>query len=424
MYNLKTMKFIDQVQIEVSAGKGGDGIISFRHEARVEKGGPDGGDGGHGGNVYFQGDTGLNTLLPFHMLKHIRGHDGQNGKSKNMFGAKGEDVVVKVPLGTLVYEGQNLLCDVTSEDKYLICKGGIGGHGNARFKSSRNTVPRICENGTLGERKHLTLELKVMADLGLVGKPCAGKSTLLKVLSNAKPKISDYDFTTLVPQLGLVKTYENHSFVIADLPGLIAGASQGKGLGIQFLKHIERCKVIAFVLDFGDPEKDPVADFKMLQTELQAYNLQLQKRTFLIVANKQDLPDFKTNLAKFQKTLKQYAIVAVSALAKTNLEQLKAKMYHLVSQTTNISFEPEIKEVFVELPEDFVINKLYEGMYEVSGQTIEAIYHKNPLNTYENILRFNKQIKDLGLWQALIDAGIKPGDTVRIQGYQFSWEAD
>ena len=200
-----------------------------------------------------------------------------------------------------------------------------------------------------------------------------------------------------MPQLGLVKTYENHSFVIADLPGLIAGASQGKGLGIQFLKHIERCKVIAFVLDFGDPEKDPVADFKMLQTELQAYNLQLQKRTFLIVANKQDLLAFKTNLAKFQKTFKQYAIVAISALTKTNLEQLKAKMYHLVSQTTNISFEPEIKEVFVELPEDFVINKLYEGMYEVSGQTIEAIYHKNPLNTYENILRFNKQIKDLGL---------------------------
>ena len=391
------MKFIDQVQIEVSAGKGGDGIISFRHEARVEKGGPDGGDGGHGGNVYFQGDTGLNTLLPFHMLKHIRGHDGQNGKSKNMFGAKGEDVIVKVPLGTLVYEGQNLLCDVTSEDKYLICKGGIGGHGNARFKSSRNTVPRICENGTLGERKHLTLELKVMADLGLVGKPCAGKSTLLKVLSNAKPKISDYDFTTLVPQLGLVKTYENHSFVIADLPGLIAGASQGKGLGIQFLKHIERCKVIAFILDFGDPEKDPITDFQTLKSELETYNLKLLEKTFLIVANKNDLESFASNLKKFQTHYPDYEVVAISALNQNNLDQLKQKIFELAQKASLINLEENNDEVFIELEEDFFVDKIHEGLYEVSGKKIEQIYHKIPLTTYENILRFNKKIRDLGL---------------------------
>ena len=416
------MKFIDQVEIEAIAGKGGNGIISFRHESRIEKGGPDGGDGGDGGNIYFQGDTGMNTLLSLHMLKHIRGNDGQNGRSKNMYGAKGKDVIIKVPCGTLVYENNRLICDVVDDQLYLVCKGGKGGHGNTRFKSSRNTVPKVCENGTPGEQKQLLLELKVMADVGLVGKPCAGKSSLLKVISNAKPKVSDYDFTTLVPQLGLVQTYDHQSFVVADLPGLIAGAAQGKGLGIQFLKHIERCKVIAFVLDFGDPDKDPISDFKTLKSELETYNLKLLDKTFLIIANKNDLEGFAKQLKRFTKKYPDYEVVEISALNQSNLDQLKLKMFQLAQQAPAINLEETSDEVFIELAEDFLINKIHEGLYEVSGIKIEQIYHKIPLTTYENILRFNKKIRDLGLWKALIDAGIQSGDTVRILNYQFVWE--
>ena len=418
------MKFIDSVNIEVIAGKGGDGIISFRHEHRVEKGGPFGGDGGDGGSVYFQGDSGMNTLLPIHIMKHIRGNDGQNGMTKNMYGAKGEDVIIKVPYGTLVYENDRLICDVVDDNKYLIAKGGKGGRGNSKFKSSTNPAPKICENGTPGEKKNVKLELKVMADIGLVGLPSAGKSTLLKLLSNAKPKIADYPFTTLVPQLGLVK-YKDKSFVISDLPGLIEGASQGKGLGIRFLKHIERCRVIAFVLDFGDENKDPITDFETLKKELSDFNEKLLEKSFLIIANKNDLPAFDKNYEKFTNKYPELKIISICALNYDDLDLLKSEMYKLYEESKDIPIMNKVvNEVYVKLEDDFVITKLYEGMYEVSGKEIENVYLRNPLNTYENILRFNKKIKDMGLWKALIDKGIQEGDTVRILGYQFTWEND
>ena len=420
------MKFVDQVELEATAGKGGDGIISFRHESRIEKGGPDGGDGGAGGHIYFQGDPGMNTLLPLHLLKHIRGHDGANGRAKNMYGAKGKDVIVKVPCGTLVYEAGELVCDVVDSQRYLVCRGGRGGHGNTRFKSSRNTVPRVCENGILGQKRRLLLELKVLADVGLVGKPCAGKSSLLKVLSNAKPKVSDYDFTTLVPQLGLVQTSDDNSFVIADLPGLIAGASQGKGLGLQFLRHIERCKVIAFIIDFGSATANPSADLQTLRAELAAYDWRLLDKALLVVANKCDLPEFPTHLAQFQHQHPEVEVVAISALAHRHLEHLKRRLFEIQMQATpplsNVPAATE--ELFVQLEPDFTIDKPHEGLYEISGAKVETIYQRIPLTTYENILRFNKKLKDLGLWQALIDRGIAPGDTVRICNYQFSWEDD
>ncbi len=415
------MKFIDQVNIEIIAGKGGDGIISFRHEHRVEKGGPFGGDGGDGGSVYFQGDSGMNTLLPIHILKHIRGNDGQNGMTKNMYGAKGEDVIIKVPYGTLVYEGDKLVCDVIDDNKYLICQGGRGGRGNTKFKSSTNPAPKICENGTLGQRRNVRLELKVMADIGLVGLPSAGKSTLLKLLSNAKPKIADYAFTTLVPQLGLVK-YKNKSFVIADLPGLIKGASEGKGLGIRFLKHIERCRVIAFVIDFGDESKDPIKDFEILKNELIKFNKKIIEKSFLIIANKNDLEAFNSHYKKFINKYKNLNIIDICALNFKDIDLLKKKMYEIYEQSKDVVIEKPANEIYVTLDDDFVVKKLYEGMYEVSGKLIEEVYQRNPLNTYENILRFNKKIKDIGLWKALIDKGIQHGDTVRILGYQFTWE--
>ncbi|MGL5205119.1 MAG: GTPase ObgE [Metamycoplasmataceae bacterium] len=417
------MKFIDQATLEVIAGKGGNGIVSFRREARVAFGGPDGGDGGNGGSVYFQGSSGMNTLLTLHILKHVRGEDGESGGPKNMYGARGKDVVIKVPYGTLVFEGEKLLHDIIDDKKYLIAKGGRGGHGNTRFKSSKNNAPKISENGTFGEIKNIRLELKVMADIGLVGKPSVGKSTILGILSNAKPKIADYHFTTLVPQLGLVKHFEN-SFVIADLPGLIEGASQGKGLGIRFLKHIERCKVIAFILDFGDLNRNPIKEFEVLKQELNSYNLKLLEKSFIIIANKMDLPDFQTNYKKFVMKYPDLPIVKISAITKKNIDQLKEEMYKIYLHAKNIVLEEQKDEVFVTLDEDFKITKLYEGMYEIEGKTIEDIYHKIPLNTYDNIIRFNKKVKDIGLWKALIDQGIQKGDTVRILGYQFTWEDD
>ncbi|MGL4252000.1 MAG: GTPase ObgE [Metamycoplasmataceae bacterium] len=417
------MKFIDQSTLEVIAGRGGNGIVSFRREARVAFGGPDGGDGGDGGSVYFQGSSGMNTLLTLHIMKHIRGEDGESGGPKNMYGARGKDVVIKVPYGTLVFEGEKLLHDIVDDQKYLIAKGGRGGHGNTRFKSSKNNAPKISENGTFGETKNIRLELKVMADIGLVGKPSVGKSTILGILSNAKPKIADYHFTTLVPQLGLVKHFEN-SFVIADLPGLIEGASLGKGLGIRFLKHIERCKVIAFILDFGDLSRDPIKEFEVLKKELNSYNLKLLEKSFLIIANKMDLPDFEINYQKFLKKYPKLPIVKISAIKKENIDRLKEEMYKTYLEAKNVVLEEQKDEVFITLEEDFKITKLYEGMYEVEGKTVEDIYHKIPLNTHDNIIRFNKKVKDIGLWKGLIDQGIHKGDTVRILGYQFTWEDD
>lgn len=417
------MKFIDRVKIEVIAGKGGDGVISFRHEHRVEKGGPFGGDGGNGGSVYFQGDSGMNTLLPIHILKHIRGKNGQNGMTKNMHGANGEDVIIKVPYGTLVYENEQLICDVIDNKKYLIVKGGVGGRGNSRFKSSSNPAPKICENGTLGEKKIVDLKLKVMADIALVGLPSAGKSSILKLLSNAKPKIANYPFTTLVPQLGLVQYYE-YSFVVADLPGLIEGASLGKGLGIQFLNHIERCLVIVFVIDFGDENKKPIEDFELLKNELSQFNKKLLDRTFLIVANKKDLPTFEINFEHFTKQYPELNVVAISALNFDDLDLLKQKMYQAYQNAKEIVKEVPTKELYVKLEEDFVVKKIHEGLFEITGKEIESIYLKNPLNTYDNILRFNKKVKDIGLWKELINQGIQEGDTVRIFDYEFTWEEE
>lgn len=418
------MKFIDSTHIKVSAGKGGDGVVSFRHEYRIERGGPDGGDGGKGGNIYFKGDTGMNTLLQLHLTKHIRGFDGVNGGSKNMTGAGGKDSIITVPIGTSVYENDKLLVDIVDDQKYLIVKGGIGGKGNTRFKSSRNLAPKIYENGTKGESKELILKLKVMADIGLVGKPSAGKSTLLSVISNAKTKVGDYDFTTLIPQLGLVRSYDN-SFSAADLPGLIAGAASGKGLGIRFLQHIERCRVIGFVLDFGSESKNPIEDFETLKTELSGYNLKLLEKTFLIIANKMDMEIFESNYKKFIKKYPKLPIVKISAITKNNLEELKSKMFKLIQEAKNISIEKEEKdEVFIEMKSDYEIVKKHEGLYEISGEKIESIYQKNPLNSWENILRFNKKVKDIGLWKALIKKGIKKGDEVRILNYQFTWEED
>jgi len=391
------MKFLDEAILEIHAGDGGNGVVSFRREAHVSKGGPDGGDGGNGGSVYFVGDPGSNTLFALKMMRIIRGNRGENGRHKNQYGAAGKDVFVKVPLGTLVYDGDRLICDVTDEGTYLIAQGGKGGRGNTKFKSSRNQAPQLSENGTKGEKLEASLTLKVLADIGFVGKPSAGKSTLLSKISNAKPKIASYAFTTLNPQLGLVNTGDN-SYVVADLPGLIEGAAQGKGLGHEFLKHIDRCRVIAHIIDFGDPEKDPIEDYKQINSELKEYKLGLEKRKQVVVANKSDMEAYEEHIAKFKKEFPKVEVAEISALQEKNIEVLKAKLYEAYISSDELEYKAETqKEVTIELEDDVIIEQPYQGLFEITGAAVERIYNRIPLNTFDNIQRFNKLMRGIGV---------------------------
>ena len=418
------MKFIDEANIKVIAGKGGDGVVSFRREAHVSRGGPDGGDGGNGGNVIFKGDSGINTLLNINFLKKVKAEDGQNGMNKNKYGRNGKDYYLSIPLGTLVYHNNNLIADIKEEKEYLIAKGGGGGRGNVKFKSARNNAPRLSDNGDLGEQLDLHLELQVLADIGFVGKPSAGKSQLLSVISNAKPKVASYSFTTLVPQLGLVRVNNRNSFVVADLPGLIKGASQGKGLGVQFLKHINRTKVIAHIIDMGTKDKNPIEDFKQIKKELKEYSKLLMKRETIIVANKSDFPNFKSNLKEFKMKNPKLKVIEISALKQQGIETLKKELYDVLQKAKPIKLEKKQKERTIEFEDDITIQNPYAGFYEVGGTEVKRIYHKIPLNTDANINRFNKKLKDIGLWDELKKRKIKDGDIVRIYGFEFEWWGD
>ncbi|WP_322935690.1 GTPase ObgE [Mycoplasmopsis felis] len=416
-------RFIDEITISVQAGKGGDGMISFRREAHVDKGGPDGGDGGRGGHIYFVGDLGKNTLLSFYKNKHIVAKDGIKGGPKNLYGANAEDTYINVPIGTLVYNGNKLIADVIEANKpYLIASGGKGGRGNNKFKTPKNTAPKICENGMPGEKYEAKIVLKILSDVGVVGKPSAGKSTFLNSISNANAKVADYEFTTLVPQLGMVEYFDN-SFTVADLPGLIKGASQGKGLGIQFLKHIERCRVIAHIIDFGSQDKDPIQDYEVINNELKTYNLKLEQKPQLVIANKSDTDCFKEKVKKFKKKYPNIELIEISAIFRGNLDTVKSKLWKLIQEYNfaTISNEtPEVKVISYE--PDFIINSPYKGYYEVSGKKVEEIYHKIPINTYDNLVRFNNILKKIGVWEGLMKKGIQKGDTVSIYGFEFEWE--
>ncbi|BAW18098.1 GTPase ObgE [Mycoplasmopsis bovigenitalium] len=418
-------RFIDEIKIQLVAGKGGDGMISFRREAHVDKGGPDGGDGGRGGNIYFVGDLGKNTLLSLYGNKKITAEDGVNGGPKNLYGAAGKDKYVPVPIGTIVYNNGKVVADIIEPKEYLVAKGGQGGRGNMKFKSPRNTAPRISENGSKGEKFDAHIVLKIMSDVGVVGKPSAGKSTLLSAISNAKAKIAEYEFTTLVPQLGMVKYYDE-SFVIADLPGLIEGAHQGRGLGIQFLKHIERCRVIAHIIDFGSEFKDPLQDYEIINNELKSYSLNLENKDQLVIANKSDLPHFQENLAKFKQKYPQVKVVEISAISAQNLDEVKKELIELI-KANKLKPVEEIEEntvVEIKLEQDYKIVSPYLGYFEISGPKVQQLYDKIPLVSYDNLLRFNNKLKNLGVWDDLIKKGIQPGDTVRIFEYEFEWDGE
>ncbi len=417
--------FKDSVDVYLKAGKGGNGIVAYRREKYVEFGGPAGGDGGKGGSIIFVADGALNTLLDFTFKKHIMAPSGQNGMPKNMLGKNGEDIILRVPVGTQVldYDTKQLIYDFAVEgQKEIIAKGGKGGRGNTSFKTHRNPAPSISENGDLGESFHFQLELKVLADVGLVGLPNAGKSTLISNVSNAKPEIANYPFTTLRPHLGLVYVDLEKSFVMADLPGLIEGASSGIGLGFQFLKHIERCRVILHVVSMDKLENpDPYNNFLKINKELELYDETLMNRPMIVCASKMDVIGADEQFEIFKTQLNEaYPIYPISALTQTGLNTLKYKLFETLETIPKVETELIHRTYNLKDAGDFfIITQAEDGVYEVTGEGILTLFTRTNFNNEESVKRFSRQLRSYGLEDALKEKGVKPKDEVRIFGYLF-----
>ena len=420
--------FIDEVNIKVIAGNGGDGCTAFRREKYIEMGGPYGGNGGHGSNIILKVDTGLHTLIDLRYMKLIKGEKGENGEGKNKHGKAAKDIIIKVPQGTVVtdLDTNNVICDLKEKgDEIIIAKGGRGGRGNTAFKTRSNPCPTFSENGEPGEEKHLKLELKLLADVGLVGLPSVGKSTFLSKISSAKPKIADYHFTTLSPNLGVVKTIDNRSFVVADLPGLIEGASNGIGLGDKFLRHIERCKVIAHIIDMSSTEgRDPYEDYLTINKELETFSKKLIKKPMIVIANKMDMPDSLNNLEKFKKQV-DCEVYPISAI---NNEGINEVLVHLADMLESIKDEPLYDEEETtshilykfEKEKPFTITKENDE-FVISSSEVERLFKMTKFNSEEGMLRFARQLRNLGIDDELEKMGAKEGDMVRILDFYFEY---
>jgi GTP-binding protein len=418
--------FYDEVDIYVKAGDGGDGCVAFRREKYVPFGGPAGGDGGRGGDVLFYVDTHLNTLYRFTRRRHFKAENGQHGKGKNQHGASGTGLRVPVPPGTIVYDADSndLLGDLTEPGQELIiAKGGRGGRGNARFATSTNQAPRVAEHGEPGEERNLHLELKLLADVGLVGMPNAGKSTLLAAVTAARPKIAPYPFTTLQPNLGVTVLDNDTEFVLADIPGLIEGASEGKGLGHEFLRHIERTRVLIHLLD--GLSDDPVADLCAINDELEAFGHGLMEKPQVVVLNKLDEPHVRERWPEIEATLKAqgHKPMAISALAREGTQELLRRAAQMLA---DLPEEPVVRKLPVFRPEEdedaFTIEREAEDEWRVHGIRIERIAAMTVWNLDEAMYRFQRTLERMGITKALEEAGVEPGDTVYIGDQELVWE--
>lgn len=424
--------FVDQVKIFVKAGDGGNGSVAFRREKYEPNGGPAGGDGGKGANVVFEVDEGLRTLMDFRYNSHFEAKRGENGKAKNQHGKNSEDLVVSVPPGTIVTDKETgeKIADLTKDgERAVVAHGGRGGRGNTRFASPKNPAPHLSEKGEPGEEKEITLELKLLADVGLVGFPSVGKSTLLSVVSRAKPKIGAYHFTTIKPNLGVVETKDGRSFVMADLPGLIEGAHEGVGLGHQFLRHIERTRVIIHVIDMSGMEgRDPYEDYKTINEELNQYNLRLGERPQVIVANKMDMPDAEDNLELFKEQLREdVPIFELSTLKKEGIDDMLYTVADLLEKTPEFPLEEtddsEDDHVLYKHEDDqpFTITRADDGAFIVSGDKVEKLFHMTDFSQEENVQRFSRKLRHMGIDRALRDRGAEDGDTVRLVDLEFEF---
>lgn len=423
------MKFIDRVKIYVQAGTGGNGTVAFRREAHVPKGGPSGGDGGRGGSVIFVATNSLSTLLDLRYYREYKAQNGEKGHAKKMHGADADDLVIRVPVGTCVYDDDtgNIIADLTKDgQRAVIAKGGRGGRGNARFASSRNPAPKICENGEPGEKFNLRVELKLLADVGLVGFPSVGKSTLLSVVSKARPQIADYHFTTIVPNLGVVQVKDGRSFVMADLPGLIEGASQGKGLGHQFLRHIERCRVIVHIIDMSGSEgRDPYEDYVTINKELGEYEYRLLERPQIIVANKMDGDEAEENLKKFKEKLGDQKVFPIIAPIHEGIDAVLYAVADALETAPDFFNQEEEQEsvlyTYKEEEKPFTIHNKGNGVWEVTGKKVERLVQMASFTTDDGFQRFALQIRNMGIDDALRVAGCEDGDTVRLYDFEFEF---
>ena len=423
------MKFIDRVKIYVQAGTGGNGTVAFRREAHVPKGGPSGGDGGRGGSVIFVATNSLSTLLDLRYYREYKAQNGEKGHAKKMHGADADDLVIRVPVGTCVYDDDtgNIIADLTKDgQRAVIAKGGRGGRGNARFASSRNPAPKIYENGEPGEKFNLRVELKLLADVGLVGFPSVGKSTLLSVVSKARPQIADYHFTTIVPNLGVVQVKDGRSFVMADLPGLIEGASQGKGLGHQFLRHIERCRVIVHIIDMSGSEgRDPYEDYVTINKELGEYEYRLLERPQIIVANKMDGDEAEENLKKFKEKLGDQKVFPIIAPIHEGIDAVLYAVADALETAPDFFNQEEEQEsvlyTYKEEEKPFTIHNKGNGVWEVTGKKVERLVQMASFTTDDGFQRFALQIRNMGIDDALREAGCEDGDTVRLYDFEFEF---
>lgn len=420
--------FIDEVILTLNAGRGGNGCMAFRREKYVEMGGPFGGNGGRGGNIYFEADEGLNTLIDLRYKKIYKANNGEHGQGKGMHGKNAEDLIIKVPLGTIVTDLDTnlILADITKKgERVLICEGGRGGRGNIAFATKTNPAPAFCENGEPGEERKVKVELKLLADVGLVGLPSVGKSTFISKISAAKPKIADYHFTTLKPNLGVVKTKDNRSYVVADLPGLIKGASLGEGLGDKFLKHIERTRVLAHIIDMSGIEgRDPYGDYIVIMDELRQFDPKLLDKPMIIIANKMDMESSLENLKEFKKKVNQ-EIYEISAIKNEGIDNVLIKIADMLD---TIKKEPLYEEekfeshVLYKFKSEKPFTIIQEGnTFIVKGDKIEKLLKMTWFASDEAYLRFSHKMKKMGIDDELKNMGIQNGDIIKILDYEFEY---
>ena len=422
--------FIDKARITVKAGNGGNGVISFHREKYVAAGGPDGGDGGRGGSVILQVDDNLSTLMDFRYKRKYAAPSGMDGQGARKSGRDGQDLVIKVPRGTLVRDAESgeIMQDMSGGEPFVLCRGGRGGWGNAHFATPTRQVPRFAKGGLPGESHDVVLELKLLADVGLVGFPNVGKSTLLSVVTRAQPKIANYHFTTLSPNLGVVYAGEGRSFVLADIPGIIEGASEGAGLGHDFLRHIDRCRLLIHVVDVSGSEgRDPVEDLDAINAELSRYNADLEKRPQIIAANKSDILDDPEKLERLRRRAAELGcpLFPISAAVHQGVDQLMNKVSEMLSILPPIAvYEPEYvpKPLVIDYSQPLDVQRLDDGTWVVDGPWLQRLMSSVNLNDYESRMYFDKTLRESGLYQRLEEMGIQDGNTVSLYDFEFEYQ--